>query len=96
MIPPLREKVILTRAFIEKLSCSKSEVVSCDEAMERLMNYDWHKYKELSNVIERAMNLCDDVISHHSASAKDIKACYMGKIRQKDIKKNGGKTEKGQ
>ena len=73
VIPPLRERKedipILTRAFIEKLSYKMKKNVSgiSDEAMERLMNYDWPgNIRELSNVIERAMNLCDDVIeSHH-------------------------------
>ena len=69
LIPPLRERKedipILTHAFIKKLSYKMNKKVTgiSDEAMQRLMNYDWPgNIRELSNVIERAMNLCNGII----------------------------------
>ncbi|WP_422446971.1 sigma-54 interaction domain-containing protein [Thermoanaerobacterium sp. DL9XJH110] len=66
ILPPLRERKedipILARHFIEKLSQKMNKKVEgiSDEALEKLMNYDWPgNIRELSNVIERAMNLCN-------------------------------------
>lgn len=104
VIPPLRERKedipILTRAFIEKLSYKMKKNVSgiSDEAMERLMNYDWPgNIRELSNVIERAMNLCDDVIeSHHLfLEYEEIsRPAIWGKSGRKTLKEMVEETEK--
>ncbi|WP_237659232.1 sigma 54-interacting transcriptional regulator [Tepidanaerobacter sp. GT38] len=96
IIPPLRDRKedipILTRAFIKKLSykMNKNVVDISDEAMRRLMNYDWPgNIRELSNVIERAMNLCDDVIqSHHLfLQYEELSSSVIsGKLGQKTLK----------
>jgi transcriptional regulator of aroF, aroG, tyrA and aromatic amino acid transport len=66
MLPPLRERKddipVLTRHFIEKVSHKMNRKVEgiSEEALKKLMNYDWPgNIRELSNVIERAINLCD-------------------------------------
>ncbi len=78
IIPPLRKRKedipILTHAFIKKLSYKMNKKVKgiSDKAMQRLKNYDWPgNIRELSNVIERAMNLCDEIIKSHHLILKD-------------------------
>ena len=68
-IPPLRDRrediPILSKYYISKLShrlSSKVEGIS-KEALEKMMNYDWPgNIRELANIIERAMNLCQGKI----------------------------------
>lgn len=68
-IPPLRDRMedipILADNFIRKLAHKMNKSVKglTPEAQEKLMAYDWPgNIRELSNVIERGMNLCHDVI----------------------------------
>jgi len=72
MIPPLRDRKedipVLTKNFIEKLSQKMNKKVPgiSEEALKKLESYDWPgNIRELSNVIERAMNLCDGKIEAH-------------------------------
>jgi len=69
IIPPLRDRKddipILAEEFIKKLSYKMNKKVEgiCDEAMDRLIKYNWPgNIRELGNVLERAINLCDDNI----------------------------------
>lgn len=68
-IPPLRERLedipLLVTYFIEKLDRKLSKNISTAsmEFIGKLMNYGWPgNVRELQNVIERAMNLCEDKI----------------------------------
>ena len=104
IIPPLRERKddipILTREFIKKLSYKVNKKVTgiSEEAMERLMNYDWPgNIRELSNVIERAINLCDDRIESHHLILKDedfISTTQSKEYGQKKLKDLVAETEK--
>ncbi len=104
VIPPLRERKedipILTRAFVKKLSYKMNKNVAniSDEAMERLVNYDWPgNIRELSNVIERAMNLCDGIIQsqHLFLQHKELASPIVsGKFRQRTLKEMVAETEK--
>lgn len=65
-IPPLRERKddmgLLVRALIDKLSHNMGRVITgvSDRFMNRLYAYRWPgNVRELENVIERAINLCD-------------------------------------
>ncbi|MBD3289863.1 response regulator [candidate division KSB1 bacterium] len=66
-IPPLRERKedipLLCRHFLNKYTQSMSKSISdiTPEAMEILVNYEWHgNIRELRNVIERAVVVCDE------------------------------------
>lgn len=66
-LPPLRERKedinILTEHFIKTISASfKKHVLGIDaEAMGYLQNYHWPgNIRELQNIIERAINMCDN------------------------------------
>lgn len=68
-LPPLRERrediPILARHFIDTLSQKLGKDVKgiSDKAMQKLIEYDWPgNIRELSNIIERALNLCTDYI----------------------------------
>ncbi|NLZ53147.1 MAG: sigma 54-interacting transcriptional regulator [Thermoanaerobacteraceae bacterium] len=104
VIPPLRDRKedipILTRAFVKKLSykMNKNFIEISDEAMECLINYDWPgNIRELSNVIERAMNLCDGIIQsqHLFLQHKElVSPIVSGKFRQRTLKEMVAETEK--
>lgn len=104
IIPPLRERKqdipILTREFIKKLSykVNKKVIGITEQAMERLMNYDWPgNIRELSNVIERAINLCDGVIESQHLILKDeelINHTQTIEFGQKKLKDMIAETEK--
>lgn len=73
-IPPLRARKddipLLTNSFIKKISQKLKKKIDgvADQAMKKLMNYDWPgNIRELSNVIERAINICDEskIQAHH-------------------------------
>ena len=65
-LPPLRERKadipLLVNTFLEKFSDSARPIHSVSEdAMRRIMGYDWPgNIRELQNVIERALILCQD------------------------------------
>lgn len=66
-IPPLRERKddipILVTHFVNKLSKKMNKDIEgiSEEAMDKLFKYDWPgNIRELANVIERAINVCDD------------------------------------
>jgi transcriptional regulator of aroF, aroG, tyrA and aromatic amino acid transport len=68
-IPPLRERLedipLLVTYFIEKLDRKLNKNISTAsmDFIGKLMNYEWPgNVRELQNVIERAMNLCEDKI----------------------------------
>lgn len=68
-IPPLGERLedipLLVTYFIEKLDRKLNKNISTAsmEFIGKLMNYEWPgNVRELQNVIERAMNLCEDNI----------------------------------
>ncbi len=104
VIPPLRERKedipILTHAFIKKLSYKmnrKAPDIS-DEAMQCLMDYDWPgNIRELSNVIERAMNLCNGKIEsyHLLFQHDDFKTtAIIGTACQRTLKDIVAETER--
>lgn len=66
-IPPLRERVSDIRELVEDLLPKISRRVGTDvkrlsgESLNKMMIYDWPgNVRELENVLERAVNLCDD------------------------------------
>lgn len=68
-IPPLRERKedisILAEHFLEKLSNRMGKKVGglSSKALKRLIDYDWPgNIRELANVIERGINLCDETV----------------------------------
>lgn len=80
LIPPLRERKedipMLVNDFVNKLSkrLNKGKVDITDDAMRKLVAYTWAgNVRELSNVIERAINLCEDKIEiHHVILRKEL------------------------
>lgn len=104
IIPPLRERKedipILAHAFIRKLSYKMNKKVTTisDDAMQRLMDYDWPgNIRELSNVIERAMNLCDGAImsNHLILKSEELPGSMIpGKLSQRPLKDIVAETEK--
>lgn len=69
-IPPLRERMedipILARAFIQKFSreFQRDGITITEKAMELLMRHSWPgNIRELENVIQRAIIMCDGEIS---------------------------------
>lgn len=103
LIPPLRERKedipILTHAFIKKLSYKMNKKVTgiSDEAMQRLMNYDWPgNIRELSNVIERAMNLCNGIIKsiHLILQSEELEGPISVNQGQRTLKDLVVETEK--
>jgi len=84
-MPPLRERpkdiILLADFFLEKLSTDEDTYLLSSEAGEALQNYSFPgNVRELENILERAVALCDDSIiqcsdlslqenSHQSAAA---------------------------
>ncbi|HWQ36740.1 MAG TPA: sigma-54 dependent transcriptional regulator [Blastocatellia bacterium] len=82
-LPPLRERrediPLLARFFVDKYSRQTGvpEKKITDEAMQRLINYDWRgNVRELQNAIERAVALSDDQIevAHLPQKIRDVPA----------------------
>lgn len=104
VIPPLRERKedipILVHAFIKKISYKMGKKVEgiSDEAMELLIKYEWPgNIRELSNVIERAINLCDDRIEsqHLLFRYDDLKStAVVNSKSQRTLKDIVAETEK--
>ncbi len=85
-IPPLRERKDdipeLSRYFLKKYSQKLSKFISGfeTEALEMLNNYQWPgNARELENVIERAVILCDS----EKISPKDLSIPEMYKLKEK-------------
>lgn len=79
-IPALRERLedvpILVRFFIDKLNKKvKKKIEGAEiEFINRLMEYNWPgNIRELQNVIERAMNLCDSKLLNRDSLILDFK-----------------------
>ncbi len=75
MLPPLRERVgdiaILTQHFIQKFhqAANKGRVQISPDALQALERYDWPgNIRELRNVIERAIVMCED----HAVRLRDL------------------------
>jgi PAS domain S-box-containing protein len=74
-LPPLRDRKedinLLTEYFIKKLSASlhKNIIQIDNDAIQYLQDYSWPgNIRELQNIIERALNLCDN----NSITLKDL------------------------
>ena len=80
-VPPLRDRrediPLLVRFFTKKF-CTEQNVAEkkvSDEAMQRLINYDWRgNVRELQNAIERAVTLSDEQIDEANLPSKIIEA----------------------
>ncbi len=104
VIPPLRERKedipILVHAFTKKISYKMGKKVEgiSDEAMELLIKYEWPgNIRELSNVIERAINLCDNRIEpqHLLFRHDDLKSnAVINSKSQRTLKDIVAETEK--
>ncbi|GBE03011.1 transcriptional regulatory protein ZraR [bacterium BMS3Bbin06] len=84
MLPPLRERrediPLLVRHFIEICNRENNKNIKGvdDEAMKVLMDYQWYgNARELRNVIERAVVLCESEV----ITTKDL----PGKIKKKEV-----------
>ena len=98
-LPPLRERKddipVLAWHFINTLSqkLGREDVKGIDDAaMNKLMNYDWPgNIRELSNIIERALNLCNDYIQpeHLIIDEQEINSscmpAYDKNLKLKDV-----------
>lgn len=64
-IPPLRERITeipkITQLFLNEFSKYKNEITISNEAMNKLISYDWPgNIRELKNTIERAITLSNN------------------------------------
>ncbi len=87
-LPPLRERREDIPLLVNKLLTRISKKISKNvkkinsDAMEYLMNYEWKgNIRELENVLERAVNICDDnVISVNDFPQKVIEQNKNGQL----------------
>ena len=71
-VPPLRDRMddipLLVEHFLSTLSDNRADGARpalANEALEHLLRYEWHgNVRELKNVMERAISLCDGKIIH--------------------------------
>lgn len=87
-MPPLRERKedipLLTRYLIEKLSKRMGKHIEgiTQATMNQLMNYNWPgNVRELTNILERAMILCDGETLHpHHIGLSEAPSSFNGKF----------------
>ena len=97
-IPPLRERKddipMLINFFIDKHNkkLSKSVKKANPEALQLLLQYNWKgNVRELDNVIERAIILCDEqeiAPSHLPVILRDLQSVSMRNLNLKDALRN--------
>ncbi|NCB42227.1 MAG: PAS domain S-box protein [Clostridia bacterium] len=89
-IPPLRERmddiIILAKSFIERFGTKYQKKVSIsDEVIDILINYQWPgNVRQLKNVMEHCVALCDDVIlpCHMPQKMLDTGKCASPLLKQ--------------
>ncbi len=104
-LPPLRERKedipVLAGHFIDTLSQKMGKEVRgiSGKAMGKLMDYDWPgNIRELSNIIERALNLCADyiqpehlILNEQQLESQGVPA-YGGELKLRDIAAKAERT----